>query len=372
MTTSLTHQPLEGKGQKTVKNLVNNTRAASESKPTLLGVNIGHSGTKVAALKGWDVKSFSFPTAVLQVPSIENYDRVFEYDDKFFVCANEADRDENAQRLVTDLNSVMDGRKVKEFDLYFRALMVRVTSLDKSSELRRYKIALSTSAREESYEEIKAIARRVKRIAINGFTYRYSIEVSGIYPESYGVSSSRNTKAMSGCDFNKAYLLDLGEGTIILSKFDTEESGIASGSDKGFIMRRKLGEGCAKVISTWGDWAAKYNNGITPNPVVLRRALESKRIQGGYNFACEKTQNDGYNKALQDVLDIRWEAISQLPLIARALKDQENFGFKIYACGGGALLFRDNLHRTGIEIIPKPRTADTIGLVNKLKAEGAK
>lgn len=368
MSTTTINKRSQAKPNKTSKTPV----SANSKKVTLLGVNIGHSGSKVATLKGWDTKSLSFPTAMLQVPSSEGHDRVFEYEGKLYVCANEADRDENAERLVTDLNSVMDGRKVKEFDRYFRALMTRITPLDKCSKTKHYKISLSTSAREESFDEIAATAERVKSVVINGFTYRYSIKVSGVYPESYGVSSSRNSAKMKGCNFNKAYLLDLGEGTIILSKFNTEESGVTRSSDKGLILRRKLGEGCAKVISMWGDWAAKYNNGITPNPAILRRALEAKPNKDGYNFACAKDQSDGYNEALRNVLDIRWKAVTQLPLIAQALKDKENFGYNIYACGGGALLFREILDRAGIEIVPSPRTADVIGLVNKLRAEGVK
>ena len=353
----------------------NQTRPKSK----LVALDIGNFATKCAMPKvGKPAKLASIPTAVLEVPNPEEYACTFEYKGTHYTVGTEALESGKAEKMVYSLASLAEARKVEDFGLYFRAILAKLTNPKKLGQIQRFKFALSTSAAKDSYSALAKEAEKVATLKINGEKFEYAIEIIGIFPEGFGVGASQNTQGFTkrGILFDRTLLLDFGQGTLIVSRYDSRENlnATASGSaEDNLVSRFALGQGCIQIGEDWVEWATPHYKNVAPNQDTLFNALLNPLPDGnGYHFGVTRKLNWKLNEILVKVIEKRWETLKRNPQLAKALRGAEHRELKIYACGGGALLMRSVLEAEEIEIVPNPGFANAIGMANWLQANASK
>ena len=352
---------------------------STKPKSKLVALDIGNSTTKCAMPKvGKPAKLASIPTAVLEVPNPEEYACTFEYKGTHYTVGTEALESGKAEKMVYSLASLAEARKVEDFGLYFRAVLAKLTNPKKLGQVQRFKFALSTSAGRGLHPVLKKEAEKVASLKVNGEKFEYAIEVVGVFPEGFGVGASQDTKAFTerGIRFDRALLLDFGQGTLIVSRYDSRENLNAtatSSAEDNLVSRFALGQGCIQIGEDWVEWATPHYKNVTPNQDTLFNALLKPYPSGdGYYFDTSKGLDRKLNEVLVKVIERRWETLKRNPQLAKALRGAEHRGLKVYACGGGAMLMRSVLEAEGIEIVPNPGFANAIGMANWLQANASK
>ena len=351
----------------------------TQTKFRLIALDIGNFATKCAMPKvAKPAKLASIPTAVLEVPNPDDYTCTFEYKGLHYTVGTEALESGKSEKMVYSLASLAEARKVEDFGLYFRAILAKLTNPKKLGQVQGFKFALSTSAGKDSYSVLKKEAEKIVTLKVNREKFDYEIEIVGIFPEGFGVGASQNTKGFTEREiqFDRALLLDFGQGTLIVSRYDSRENlnAIASSSAEDNLMTRfALGEGCIQIGEDWVEWATPHYKNVVPNQDTLFNALLNPLPDGsGYHFGVARKLNWKLNQILVKVIEKRWETLKRNPQLAKALRGAEHRGLKVYACGGGALLMRSVLEAEGIEIVPNPGFANAIGMANWLQANASK
>ena len=352
---------------------------ASQARPKskLVALDLGNFATKCAMPKvGKPAKLASIPTAILEIPNPEEYACTFEYKGTHYTVGNEALESGKAEKMVYSLASLAEARKVEDFGLYFRAVLAKLTNPKKIGQVQRFKFALSTSAGRALHPVLKKEAEKVTSLKVNGEKFEYAIEVVGVFPEGFGVGASQDTKAFTerGIRFDRALLLDFGQGTLIVSRYDARENlnaTASSSAEDNLVSRFALGQGCIQIGEDWVEWATPHYKNVIPGQDTLFNALVKPRADG-YQFDTDATLNRKLNEVLVKVIEKRWETLKRNPQLAKALQGAEHRGLKVYACGGGALLMKSVLEAEGIEIVPEPGFANAIGMANWLQANASK
>ena len=361
--------PIDSKGLTLVQTKPDNP---SKVRYTKRAFDLGNKHIKHARIRD-GIQVARLYTAVAKVASREKCYRTFDYKGDTYAYGSDAIGRSNVYRLVTDLKSLSEARKIHDFDLFFRSYLAEITKVKKPDTVQRFRFVLSTSAARADYPKLKATIEGITSLVVNGNRYQYDLKVDRVVPEGWGVVRSGDTKSFkqSRIAFDRGLLLDLGEGTATLTEFDASRGGSSGETTEGeIISQNSYAEGCIEIFNAWTGEAASYMGNVAPSPLMLIQALERGIDDSGrYSFTSNRALNRNLNKALSAVLDSRWAAMMENPAIKNAIEKATLDKSKLYACGGGAILFHSQLKDWGFATVPEPGIASVKGMMNWLQRQ---
>lgn len=336
-----------------------------------LAFDIGNRRTKIAYGGNANIQATGFPSVVAKTENGHSNRSFLDGSGQDWIYGTGAERAQNPRRMLSDLGSLTKARKLAEFDLFFRAPIVRVTNLKELEKVQCFELVISTSVSQEDYQYLKETAESLTEMYIGGKLYRYEIEVSAIVPEGWGIIREGR------CESREGVLFDFGHGTNIITFFK---------ANPFEVDRQPLPLGCAGVYTAWSKKAAKSCGGVLVDPQILASALDREQIvvtpngRGRkarqdrylYQFVTDSDLNEAYNAALTEAVAEHWEKISEVSLFTNAIENAKLSGHTLKACGGGAILFANQLETLGVEIVDDPVTANVRGLQGWLNVQGGR
>ena len=334
-----------------------------------VAIDMGNRSTKIA-WTGSNIAKASFceiETVIGKADPSSASKGVFEYQGGYYVFGKNANHSSACQYLVSNADSLNEGRKINEFSLFFQGVLTFITNLKKPEKVNAIAIVISTTAPTNRYEQITNEIESIETLKIDGQTYRYDIKVIRVVPEGWGVVRSGSTTAFADAKivFSRGVLLDIGHGTMILNEFDATRY-ITDKCEGEILDQKKHPRGCVTVADDWIEGMSQINGTIGDRKILLE-ALARGSTKGTYRFTIDKETNQAMNRVLTNAIASQWDAMMET--VGRAIERVKLDGGKLYACGGGAELFRSQLKNEGFKVVPNPKVANAIGMLNWLKVQ---
>lgn len=152
---------------------------------------------------------------------------------------------------------------------------------------------------------------------------------------------------------------------MIVNEFDANRY-VGDKSEGDILHQDKHPAGCVGVADSWVEGMSEINGTIGDRKILLQ-ALARGGNKGAYRFAIDKKTNTAMNRILSQAIQSQWS--SMMDVAGRAIEQIKLDGGKLYACGGGAELFRSQLKSEGFKVVPNPKIANAIGMLNWLKVQ---